>query len=259
MSEHSAPSPASEYAALINRGGVTPEADSLMRLALFKAQALYQLNPKEPMGAHIVKVLYASETGRPTLAIASNSYVVNGRLQLFGEFPVGCAINEGRMEPGSYRVWWTLDGAELETGYKPWVGTTALKWPDGLACHVAAQRPGASGEHSAEFSVAMARHARLLGKSGPWTLFPWSMLEAKARAALLKRHWPDVLHGAGIAEDHPDYQSTTDASYTVTPQTSAADELSAALDAGAKKDDDEQEAKPDADKEASPSIEDVPF
>ena len=54
------------------------------------------------------------------------------------------------------------------------------------------------------FSIAEARKARLLGKSGPWQDYRGRMLQMRARGFALRDGFADVLKGLNIREEVED-------------------------------------------------------
>jgi hypothetical protein len=55
------------------------------------------------------------------------------------------------------------------------------------------------------FSMAMAEHARLLQKEGPWQSYPQRMLRMRARAWTIRDGFADVLRGLHIREEVDDF------------------------------------------------------
>lgn len=60
---------------------------------------------------------------------------------------------------------------------------------------------GESKPYSVSFSYADAKRAGLLGKPGPWSLYPDRMVFCRARAFALRDSFPDALNGAGLIEE----------------------------------------------------------
>lgn len=56
-----------------------------------------------------------------------------------------------------------------------------------------------------KFTVADAKKAGLLGKSGPWTQYPDRMLQMRARSWAMRDGFADALKGLGIREEAQDY------------------------------------------------------
>lgn len=57
-----------------------------------------------------------------------------------------------------------------------------------------------------EFTLEMAKKAKLLGKPGPWTDYPERMLKLRARGFTLRDAFPDALKGIKPREEVEDYQ-----------------------------------------------------
>ena len=68
--------------------------------------------------------------------------------------------------------------------------------------HRAAPRRPREGR---QFSIADAKRAGLLNKSGPWTQYPDRMLQMRARGFALRDAFPDKLRGLIGAEEASDY------------------------------------------------------
>lgn len=66
-----------------------------------------------------------------------------------------------------------------------------------------AQRHGRA-DKVAEFSVADAKAAGLLGKQGPWQQYRDRMLKQRARAFALRDQFADVIKGLGVVEESQD-------------------------------------------------------
>ncbi len=58
------------------------------------------------------------------------------------------------------------------------------------------------------FSMAMAEHARLLHKEGPWQSYPQRMLKMRARSWTIRDGFADVLRGLYIREEVDDFIET---------------------------------------------------
>lgn len=84
------------------------------------------------------------------------------------------------------------------------------------------------------FSIDDAKKAKLWGKAGPWTDYPFRMLQMRARAFALRDAFADVLKGLQSAEEVGDYQIEAKASVVARAPQAAVQATSApaALSAG---------------------------
>lgn len=55
------------------------------------------------------------------------------------------------------------------------------------------------------FTMADAKVAGLIGKTGPWTQYPKRMLQMRVRAFALRDNFPDILKGMQVAEEVQDF------------------------------------------------------
>ena len=60
---------------------------------------------------------------------------------------------------------------------------------------------GESKPYAVSFGYGDAKRAGLLGKPGPWSLYPDRMIFCRARAFALRDSFPDALNGAGLIEE----------------------------------------------------------
>jgi hypothetical protein len=67
------------------------------------------------------------------------------------------------------------------------------------------KRKGAP-EETRTFSVEDAKRARLWGNAGPWSQYPWRMLQMRARGWALRDVFADALMGLMPREEVEDYQ-----------------------------------------------------
>lgn len=75
---------------------------------------------------------------------------------------------------------------------------------DARTAYCTAQRQGDPAKVG-KFSIADAKRAGLLNKSGPWTQYPDRMLQMRARGFALRDAFPDKLRGLIGAEEASDY------------------------------------------------------
>jgi hypothetical protein len=66
------------------------------------------------------------------------------------------------------------------------------------------RRKGQTDPVTRTFSIAQAKRANLIGKSGPWTEYPDRMLQMRARGFAARDAFPDVLKGLRTVEELAD-------------------------------------------------------
>jgi len=126
-------------------------------------------------GNILVAIQWGMELGLQPMQAMQNIAVINGRPSLWGDAVIGLV----RGSPACEYIYETDDG---ETA----------------TCRV--KRRG-EDEQVRTFSMADARQAGLLSKSGPWTQYPKRMRQMRARAFALRDVFPDVLRGMPVAEE----------------------------------------------------------
>ena len=180
----------------------------------------------------VVAIFTAKERGIAIGTLLNHSYVVNGKLAIYGELPLSLANTSGLVE--SFSEWWTL-GAESHAVFPEdqLAGLPLKEWPDDLTAWCASTRRDRPGTVQFSFSVRQAKLAGLWLKKNfskrtrsydqpsPWMLYPQDMLPAKARARVLRRLYPEALLGLGIAEDLEGHQEPREAEFSEKPSASS--------------------------------------
>ena len=133
------------------------------------------------------------EIGLKPMQALQSICVIKGKAALYGDGATGLVNGSGQVV--SWDEWYELDGVRLE---RP---PTSADLADGLTAVCKIQRKNRVGAAMGAFSVADARRARLLSKSGPWTEYPLRMLMWRARSWAMRDGFSDVLRGIGIAEE----------------------------------------------------------
>ena len=144
-----------------------------------------QMVPKDFMGKPgncLVAIQWGMELGLKPLQCMQNIAVINGRPSLWGDAVMALVL----ASPVCKDVIETYEG----TG-------------DNYAAVCIAQRVGKT-DKVARFSLADAKAAGLLGKSGPWTQYRDRMMKMRARAFALRDQFADVLKGMAVAEEAMD-------------------------------------------------------
>ncbi len=144
----------------------------------------------------MVAILAGLEMGIPPFKAIRSLAVINGKVALYGD----ALIERVRLSPRCREV------AELLNGS----GDAAI------AICKAVRDTGEVIERS--FSVADAKKANLWGKPGPWSQYPWRMLQMRARAFCLRDGFADVIGGISVAEEVQDYDQTERKSLDLTAQ-----------------------------------------
>lgn len=134
-------------------------------------------------GDVLVAVEMGAEVGfRPMQALQSIS-VINGRPAIYGDGALALVRATGELE--DFDEHFEGDG-------------------DMLSAVCMTKRRGEPNPVTRRFTVAMAKRAKLWGKSGTWTEYPQRMLQMRARSWTLRDGWADVLRGLHIREEIED-------------------------------------------------------
>jgi hypothetical protein len=157
--------------------------------------------------AIVIAVQMGSELGLAPMQAINSIAVVNGRPSVFGDALIGIC----RASPVCQDIIETLTGEG-----------------DAMEAVCVAKRAG-STPVTARFTMADAKKAGLVGKSGPWSQYPKRMLQMRARGFALRDAFPDVLRGLITAEEAADIPPDTFTGTTIdaappspTPQREAA-------------------------------------
>lgn len=134
----------------------------------------------------LIVLQHGAEVGLKPMQALRSIYVVNNRPTIFGEAVPGIVLNKGILE--DYKRWYEGDG-------------------DNLTAICKTKRKGIAEESIGTFSVADAKRAGLIGKPGPWTLYPKDQLMWKAIARSFRPLFGDVLCGMPIYEDYREVPS----------------------------------------------------
>lgn len=116
------------------------------------------------------------ELGLTPIWSLTNIMVVNGKPAVWGDALLGLVL----AHPDCVDVIETMDG------------------DDSASCEV--QRKGRLPVKRT-FTMADAKKAGLVGKSGPWTQYPKRMLQMRARSWACRDSFADALRGLGVAEE----------------------------------------------------------
>jgi len=160
------------------------------------------LVPKEYRGKPgncLVAMQYGAELGMGPVRAMQSICVINGRPSLFGDAMLALV----KASPLFAGIVECLDGQ----GEAMLAKCTVHRHSDATVTRT--------------FSVSDAKRARLWGKAGPWTEYPWRMLQMRARAFALRDLFPDVLAGVACVEEQLDIPQPTVTAATESPKTLA--------------------------------------
>jgi hypothetical protein len=131
----------------------------------------------------MVAIMAGAELGLAPFQSLQSFAVVNGRPSLWGDGLL--AVVRGRGV--KVKEWFDNDDE-----------------PTKAFCHVT--RPDTGEEVERTFSLADAKKANLIGKTGPWQTNQKRMLQMRARAFALRDGCADILRGIQVREEVEDYQ-----------------------------------------------------
>ena len=124
------------------------------------------------------------QLGLPVEQAIQDIAVINGRPCMYGDGLLAVVMNHPE-----------FDDIIEEAIYS---GVTI----SGYRCTV--KRRG-KADYTKEFTLDMARKAKLLSKPGPWTDYPDRMMQMRARGFALRDRFPDALRGIKPREEVEDY------------------------------------------------------
>ena len=131
----------------------------------------------------IVAMQWGREIGLSPLQALNNIAVINGRPSIWGDSMLALIWGSGLCA----HVHETFEGEG-----------------DNMKAVCRMRRIGQTEDVEGEFSVADAKAAGLLGKSGPWTQYRKRMLKLRARGFCARDAFPDVLRGVISTEEARD-------------------------------------------------------
>ncbi len=138
--------------------------------------------------AGICAIIYGHEVGLNPMQALQQVAVINGRPSIFGDAALALVLASGKMDGTPIEEW---EGKPNTDDFR---AVCIVKRTDSETCV------------RKEFSIAMAKKAKLWGKQGPWTSYPARMLQMRALAWALRGAFADVLNGMGIGEEVQDYE-----------------------------------------------------
>lgn len=132
----------------------------------------------------MVAILQGLEVGMTPMNALQSIAVINGRPTIYGDGAIGLIRASGLME---------------------WMEEKFVGEGDDLKAVCTVKRKGEPRPVSGEFSMADAKKAQLLGKTGPWQTYPRRMLQMRARWPL-RDVFADVLKGLALKEEIEDIE-----------------------------------------------------
>lgn len=132
----------------------------------------------------MVAILHGLEVGLTPMNALQSIAVINGRPTIWGDGAVGLIRASGLLEYMEEKF--VGEGDDLKA-----------------VCTV--KRKGEPRPVTGEFSMADAKKAQLLGKTGPWQTYPRRMLQMRARWPL-RDVFADVLKGLALKEEIEDIE-----------------------------------------------------
>lgn len=131
-----------------------------------------------------VAVIMGMELGLNPLQAVQNIAPINGRPTVWGDMMLALCRASGLM-----------DGEPQISRFGD------PKDEDSCGVSVSVTRKGDKAATEGRFSVKEAKRARLWGKQGPWSEYPWRMLQMRAMSYALRLAFPDVLRGLYSREE----------------------------------------------------------
>ena len=132
----------------------------------------------------LIAMQYGAEIGMSPMQSLQSLAVINGKPTLYGDALPALVHASGLME--DYQEYFEGTG-------------------DNLTAVCKAKRKGMATPIVGTFSMADAKKAGLIGKSGPWSSYPSRMLQVRARAFCFRDGFADCLRGLAIREEVEDY------------------------------------------------------
>ena len=142
----------------------------------------------------LIAVQMGADLGLKPMQALQNIAVINGRPSIYGDAALALCM------PALERFVEAFEGDPKS---------------DEFAAVCIAKRKGWPDETRRTFSIADAKGAGLLGKSGPWTQYRNRMMQFRARGFALRDSCADLLLGLVLAEEAMDYPVVEGAVVTV--------------------------------------------
>lgn len=163
--------------------------------ALWRFSSIVSASGLAPKGimtkeAIFVAVQMGLEVGLTPMAALQNIAVINGRPAIWGDAQLAIVRGKGQLEV--LEEWFEQGGKKLPRNPVNYTDDTVA------VCRVKRQGYEVS---EVGFSVGDAKTAKLWGKEGPWSQYPFRMLKFRARSFALRDQFGDALKGIMSAEE----------------------------------------------------------
>src|SRR5437764_441741 len=165
-----------------------PELARLIALAEWAPDSYRDLDGNYIQQKIELAIMHGATVGLGPIAAVQSIAVIEGIPTIWGDGALSIVERSGLLED-------MLDEYELH----PEEGLTAI-------CTMRRRRRPTPIQN--RFSLAMAEHAHLLQKEGPWQLYPQRMLKMRARSWTIRDGFADVLRGLHIREEVDDFVET---------------------------------------------------
>jgi len=176
-----------------SHGLILSDLDSMWRFSTYVAAS--GLAPKgiQTKEAIFTAIQMGLEVGLTPMAALQNIAVINGRPSIWGDAQL--AIVRSRSDLESFSEWYESGGKRLARNPATYTDDTCA------VCEV--KRRGFEPVQMS-FSVSDAKLAKLWGKEGPWSQYPFRMLRFRARSFALRDTFGDALKGMRSVEEAMD-------------------------------------------------------
>ena len=156
----------------------------------------YKVNGVVDPNKVLLGIMAALEAGLQPLYGLRQIAIISGRPTIWGDAAMALVQSKNLIS----------DYEEEKIGTPP-TSADLNKWPDDYGWRVTIKRRGQAGEYVGEFTVGMAKRARLWmnAKKVPWLEHPDRMLKIRARAFPLRDGFADALAGLAIREEIEDF------------------------------------------------------
>lgn len=159
----------------------------------------------------LMGVLKSMEVGLPPQTGLEVLLPLNGRFVLWGEGPIGLALQSGKVK----------NYVEERVGPHLNPDLPLGEWPSDFGFEVSIWRVGQEAPYRGRFTVADARRQNLWMNAykKPWLESPLRMLKIRARSFAIRDGFADCLMGLGIREEIEDAMPDIDAAADDEPGT----------------------------------------
>lgn len=144
----------------------------------------------------LVAIQLGIEIGLAPMQSLQSIAVINGRPSVWGDGFLALIMSSAAYQ--DHDEYYEVDGKRVD-------GLTAADLTKETTAAVCTfQRKNKATATTQKFTIAMAKKAGLIGKTGPWGTYPDRMLKMRARSWAGRDAFPDVLRGITTAEEAMD-------------------------------------------------------